>query len=95
MGDKTVDLLLNLFGFGIGQLIVRINTLDGSLDKPWLLLPPFWIFPLSIVPTVYIYLDKITKGKGGSPIDMSLYIIILGMIISNIMIDKLGEEYPK
>ena len=81
MIGKLTALLLLCCGSSFGQMFVRIDTLDGSLDKPWLLLPPFWIPPFSIVPAAMWYFKKIAPGKGGSVVDFSMWISIATNLI--------------
>ena len=81
--------IITALGFNIGQLYVRINYLDGSLDKPWLLLPFFWIPPLSFIPAGYLFFNKIEKGKIGSPYDSSMLYAIISAIIIPIIINKI------
>lgn len=81
-------LLLTGFGFNIGQIITRISYLDGSLDKPWLLLPIFWFPPLSFIPGVLIWLNKVEKGKTGSPFEYSMLFAIISAILLPILLNK-------
>jgi len=64
-----------------GQLFVRIKYLNGTLDKPWLLLPPLNFFPFSIVPLYMIMKGKVKKGVDDElPYDQFLAtILLLGM----------------
>ena len=89
MIDKKVfQFLLTFLGSFAGQLIVRITTLDGSLDKWWLLLPPLSVPPLSIIPAYLIYKNKLKKGHGGHPYDVYVMIPAIGSIICGMMIEK-------
>lgn len=88
LDNKIFQSLLVFFGSFIGQLIVRMTSLDGSLDKWWLLIPPLSVPPLSIVPTYLIYKDKVEKGHGGVPYDMYVLIPILLSIISGYIVEK-------
>jgi hypothetical protein len=49
----------------MSQLWARVFWLQGSLDQWWLLIPVFWMFPLSVVPAVMIYMNKVAPGGGG------------------------------
>lgn len=69
-----------------GQFMSRILYLDGSLDKPWLLL--FGIPPLTLVPAFFMMFGLITKGKGGKPWDIYILIPIIVNIASGFIIDK-------
>jgi hypothetical protein len=88
MGILT-QTIITAFGFNIGQLYVRINNLDGSLDKPWLLLPFFWIPPLSFVPAGFVFFNKIEKGSTGSPFEYSMLFAILSAIFVPIILNKI------
>jgi hypothetical protein len=44
----------------LGQIFARVVWMNGSLSLPWLLLPPFWIFPLSVIQDSCI--DSITNA---------------------------------
>ena len=85
---KIFKFLLTFLGSFVGQLIVRITSLDGSLDKWWLLLPPLSIPPLSLIPAYLIYSDKVSKGHGGSPFDLYLLIPAISSIVLGLMIEK-------
>jgi len=84
-----IQTIITAIGFNIGQLYVRIKYLDGSLDKPWLLLPFFWIPPLSFVPAIFIFLGKINKGKTGSPFEYSMLFAILSAVLVPLILDKI------
>lgn len=71
--------LLTLFLGAPGQLYTRIEDLNGSLDKPWLLL--FFVPPLSIVSSIWFFLDWVEKGQGGDPVDEFLFILPFSSII--------------
>lgn len=82
------EFLISLF-VPFSQLYFRIVTLDGSLDKPWLLFPAFLILPLSIVPTLFVNWEWIQKGQGGKPYDNWMYIpIILHVLLMLILKTK-------
>lgn len=66
------------------QLLVRIFSMNGSLDKPWLLL---FMFPiLSAVPAGMMATGNVADGEGGVPYDNNMMIapIIysIGMLFS-------------
>lgn len=82
MGVSLVGAIANFF-IPFAQIYQRIFSLNGSLDKPWLLLPFFLFPPLSIVPSVMMYLNMVEEGKGGKPYDYYMYIpIVLNIIIA-------------
>jgi hypothetical protein len=84
-----IQTIITAIGFNIGQLYVRIKYLDGSLDKSWLLLPFFWIPPLSFIPAGYVFLGKINKGSTGSPFEYSMLFAILSAILVPLILDKI------
>jgi hypothetical protein len=49
---------------------------NGSLDKPWLLIPIFWIPPFSIVPTIMVYISIIAM-EAQDRCTTALYIYML------------------
>lgn len=51
----------------LGQIFARVVWMNGSLSLPWLLLPPFWIFPLSVIPALAAWLGFMRDGSGGQP----------------------------
>lgn len=91
---KSYDILITIFGLFFGQLYIRITSLKGSFDKPWLLLPFFLVPPLSIVPAVYVYFDWINPGADDPIIDYSVYSVIATYIIVPLIINKVAPtEY--
>ena len=72
----------------IGQIIGRFIYLDGSLDKPWLLL--FGIPPLTLVPALFMMFGLIKKGKGGKPWDYYVLIPIIINIITGFIFKNYG-----
>ena len=72
----------------IGQIIGRFIYLDGSLDKPWLLL--FGIPPLTLVPALFMMFGLIKKGKGGKPWDYYVLIPIIINIITGFVLKNYG-----
>jgi len=71
--------LLTLFLGAPGQLAARINYLNGSLDKPWLLL--FFVPPLSIISSIWFFFDWVEEGKGSDPVDDFMYALPITSII--------------
>ncbi len=88
MNIKILQFLLTFLGSFVGQLIVRVTSLDGSLDKWWLLLPPISIPPLSLIPAYLIYSNNIKKGNAGSPYDLYMLIPAISSIIFGLIIEK-------
>jgi phage-related holin len=70
------------------QIFIRIFALDGSLNKPWLLIPIFLIPPLSLIPAFFMYFNLIEPGQGGKPIDWYMLIPIITGIIVTIITKK-------
>jgi len=73
-----IKIVLVLLGGIPGQLIARMKYLNGSLDKWWLLLPPFTLYPISAAPTIMFVLNKIKKGVDDElPYDAFLRVVML------------------
>ena len=71
--------LITLLAGSHGQLYSRIHHYNGSLDKPWLLL--FLFFPLSIVSSIWFFMDWIEPGEGSDPVDEWMYILPVSSVI--------------
>jgi hypothetical protein len=84
--QKLIAVLTTIVIPFFGQMFARISYLNGSLDKPWLLL--FGIPPLTLLPAFFMMFDLIKKGKGGKPWDKYIFIPIIVNIISTFVIDK-------
>ena len=54
MNQNIINGLISALGLP-GQFYVRINNLNGSLDKSWLML--FCILPISLISSVCFYID--------------------------------------
>ena len=63
------------------QLYFRIFDLNGSIDKPWLLIPIFFMPPFSIIPALMMYFGYVKEGEGGKPYDYYMLIPIIFNII--------------
>lgn len=72
------------------QLFIRIFSLDGSLDKPWLLIPIFYILPFSLVPGYFMWRNKIKPGEGGKPIDWYVIIPIITSLLMKYITTTFG-----
>jgi len=79
------DFLISLL-VPFSQIYFRMTKLDGSLDKPWLFIPIFMVFPLSLVHTLYIHKEWLQKGQGGKPYDDWMYLPIVLHVLLNIFI---------
>ena len=86
--NKIFLFVLTFLGSFVGQLIVRIVSLDGSLDKWWLLVPPISVPPLSIIPAYLIYKNKVKRGQGGLPYDYYMFIPALTSIIIGLVVER-------
>ena len=80
--------------FIVGQMWVRLNLLNGSLDKPWLLLPFFWVPPLSLLPAGMAGFGYIQKGQTGDPRDDSLSAMCLSIFGVSIILDFIPGINP-
>jgi hypothetical protein len=93
---KIFQFLLTFLGSFIGQLIVRITSLDGSFDKWWLLLPPLSVPPLSLIPAFLIYNNKVEKGYAGLPYDLYMLIPAVSSVVLGLVIEKkFNQTGPK
>jgi hypothetical protein len=71
-----------LYGlFPFGQLFARINLLNGSLDRAWLLLLNFP--PFSFIPMIMMKFGLIKEGAGINPYDYNIYLPILLHLLMN------------
>jgi len=78
----------------LGQLWARIFWLDGSLDQSWMLLPFFWIPPLSAVPAFAAYFKYIKSGTGGEPpYDWYMLIPMIAKIVIGLFAATLIKNY--
>jgi hypothetical protein len=96
MANLSITLLGVLFMIFVplGQLWARILWLDGSLDKSWMLLPFFWIPPLSAVPAFAAYFNYIKPGSGGEPpYDWYILIPIIAKLLLGFFASSLIENY--
>ena len=74
----------------IGQLLVRIFYLKGSLDKLWLMFPILLMPPFSFIPLILIKLGFVQDGKGSDPIDKIMILPLIARIITLIVLNKLN-----
>ena len=86
--EKTTAILLTIIIPFFGQIIARFMLLNGSLDKPWLLL--FGIPPLTLIPALFMMFGLVAKGKGGKPWDYYVLIPIIINIISGFILKNYG-----
>lgn len=61
----------------LGPLYSRIVDFKGSTDKPWLFVPIFNLFPLSIVSVLAMAFGYVEPGNGGVPYDGFMWIPII------------------
>lgn len=85
--------LLVLILVPFSQLYARIFWMNGSLDKAWLLIPIFWMFPFSLVPTMMIWWGQVADGPGGiPPYDYWMLIPICCKMFVGFIVDNYFEE---
>jgi hypothetical protein len=89
--NKIIFIVITIFGGIVGQILMRIFFLNGSLDKWYLLIPPFSVFPISLYPGYLLYNNKIKNGGDNNPMDELIIIPALISSISSIVIDNLLE----
>lgn len=85
--------LLTLFLGSPGQLYARISHLNGSLDKPWLLF--FLAPPLSIISSIWFFLDWVEEGKGADPVDDFMFALPITSVLFSFIFYNLcdAEDY--
>ena len=85
--------LLVLIFVPLGQLYGRIFYLNGSLDKPWFLLPIFWIFPTSVIPALFMKFGWIKRGEGTTPpYDYFMLIPMITKMIGGFIVDNYFDD---
>ena len=85
MVDKNTKIAAGLSVLPFGQFFGRVFYLNGSLDKWWLLIPIFYIFPFCLVPVIMILLGLVKKGKGGKPYDKYIYVPMVMIAITKLI----------
>lgn len=88
---STLEIVANLF-LPMAQLYFRIFKLNGSLDKPWLLLPFFLIFPFSALPTFMMHYGYVKKGAGGPVHDNWMYLPVVFYVLYNMFLEYLESD---
>lgn len=88
----TWEIITSLF-VPISQLYFRIFNLNGSIDKPWLLMPFFLIFPFSIVPTIMMHFGYVVKGSGSPVHDNWMYLPVVFYVLYNIFLQYLKSDF--
>lgn len=89
---SKMELIAGIF-IPMYQIYFRLIKLNGSLDKPWLLLPFFLIFPLSILPTFMIHYGMLKNGNGGPVYDNFMYIPVIFYVLFNIFLENLDSDF--
>ena len=67
MSDPITIWGLFLLMVPLMQLWARIFWMNGSMDKPWLLIPIFFVPPFSLVPAFMMYFGYVADGQGVTP----------------------------
>ena len=90
---------ISIFGFmmlfilPLGQLWARVFWMNGSLDKPWLLIPIFWMPPFSLLPALMIYFGFVADGKGvNPPYDWWMLVPIIVKFCLGLLVSSLIDE---
>ncbi len=88
---RALPSILCIFLPLLGQVIMRVTELGGSLAMPWLLyIPIFWFFPLTLVPLLLAMTGLIPKEENGNVYDNYIIIpIIVKLILSFIPLNTL------
>ena len=89
---SKMETLASLF-IPLSQIYFRLFKLNGTLDKPWLLLPFFLIFPFSILPTAFIQFGWIKKGEGGPVWDNWMFLPVIFYVLYNMFLEYLESDY--
>jgi hypothetical protein len=93
--NKISWLQVLLFSFiPLGQLIVRIFYLNGSLDKLWLMFPILLMPPFSLIPLLLIKFGFVQDGKGSDPIDKIMLLPLIARIVTLIVLHRIGINSP-
>ena len=93
--NKISWLQVLLFSFiPLGQLIVRIFYLNGSLDKLWLMFPILLMPPFSFIPLLLIKFGFVQDGKGSDPIDKIMLLPLIARIVTLFVLNKMGINDP-
>lgn len=93
-GKLTIlDYVALVLGGPFSQIYYRLTRLNGSLDKPWLLFPLFWILPFSAVPTYYMSKNKLKKGSAKIKIFNFLGFFPMGGVFLSHMITTMYPEF--
>lgn len=89
---STMELLASLF-IPMSQVYFRLFKLNGTLDKPWLLIPFFLIFPFSVLPTAFIQFGWIKKGEGGPVFDTWMFLPVLFYVLYSMFLEYLDTDF--
>ena len=93
--NKISWLQVLLFSFiPLGQLIVRIFYLNGSLDKLWLMFPILLMPPFSFIPLLLIKFGFVQDGKGSDPIDKIMLLPLIARIVTLFVLNSMGINDP-
>lgn len=90
---QVLDYVALVLGGPFSQIYYRITRYNGSLDKPWLLFPLFWIVPFTAVPTYYMSKNKIKKGLRKIKLFDILGFLPMGGIFLSYLINSMYPEF--
>lgn len=90
---QILDYVALVLGGPFSQIYYRLTRLNGSLDKPWLLFPLFWILPFSAVPTYYISKNKLKKGSAKIKLFNLLGLLPMGGAFLSYMITTMYPDF--
>lgn len=75
------------------QLWARIFWMNGSMDKPWLLIPIFFVPPFSLVPAFMMYFGYVADGQGVTPpYDWWMLVPIIVKFCIGLLVSSLVDE---
>lgn len=91
MGVSLLDMFIYML-IPFGDLIARVNKMDGSIDQLWTLLPIFQLPVVGIVPLLLMHLKVIKKGKlTTSPYDNFVFLAVILKFLSGAFTNSMDE----
>lgn len=88
-----IDYIALVLGGPFSQIYYRLTKFNGSLDKPWLLFPLFWIVPFTAVPTYYISKNKLKQGSSKIKIFDLLGFLPMGGVFLSHIISNMNPQF--